>query len=126
RDARAARARAGARARRAPRRRSPRGVPHRRWPRRALRARPRAPPASGPGPPPRAARGGSLALLREVVVADLVAAGLVEAVALAARLALGRVGRHDFQQPFEALEVRRALAPEVEQQLAARRRGRGR
>src|SRR5688500_1820916 len=64
----------------------------------------------------------SLIVCREVVVADLVAARLVEAVAGAAGLALGIVAGHYLEQALEALEVRRAFGTQVEDQLAVRGR----
>src|SRR5918992_3549010 len=68
----------------------------------------------------------SLMACCEVVMADLVAARLVEAVAAAARLALGLVGRYHLQEPLEALEMRRAVRAKGEQKLAiARRLGAG-
>src|SRR5688572_31687 len=60
----------------------------------------------------------SLMACHQVVVADLVAARLVEPVAAAAGLASGVLGGYHLQQPLEALEMRRAVLREVEDQLA--------
>src|SRR6185295_8978279 len=60
----------------------------------------------------------SLIGLREVVAADLVAALAIEAETGATLFLVFLACGHDFQQPGETLEVRRALGTEVEQQLA--------